>query len=141
MKRKLVLFFPFLLILSGLAACDMTTSDKVEGVWVSRAVELSVLYEETYSFNKGGSYSYERKQDGKSVYKEEGSWVAEKQTVGNYEDEQRVITFTPATPKDTKAYVRLYALENGGKQLVLGTYDLDTDSVSKQRYYEQEVSK
>ena len=119
----------------------MTTSDKVEGVWVSRAVELSVLYEETYTLNKGGSYSYERKQDGKSVYKEEGSWITDMQTVGNYEQEHRVIVFTPTTPKGTKAYIRLYALENGGKLLVLGTYDLDSDSVSKQKYYEQEVSK
>lgn len=141
MRNKLVFIFSILFILSVFGACDMTTSDKVEGVWVSRAVELSVLYEETYTLNKGGSYTYERKQDGKSVYKEEGSWIAEMQTVGNYEDEQRVISFTPTTPKDTKAYIRLYALENGGKQLVLGTYDLDSDSVSKQKYYEQEVSK
>lgn len=141
MKNKLVLIFSILLILSGLSACDMTTSDKVEGVWVSRAVELSVLYEETYTLNKGGSYLYERKQDGKSVYKEEGSWITDMQTVGNYEQEQRVIVFTPTTPKGTKAYIRLHALENGGKLLVLGTYDLDSDSVSKQKYYEQEVSK
>ena len=141
MKNKLVLIFSVFLILSVLGACDMTTSDSVEGMWVSRAVELSVLYEEIYTLNKGGSYIYERKQDGKSVYEEEGSWITEKQTVGNYEEEQRVIAFTPKSPKNTKAYVRLYALENGGKQLVLGTYDLESDSVSKQKYYKQEVSK
>ena len=91
--------------------------------------------------NKGGAYTYERKQDGKSVYKEEGTFVAEMQVVGNVEDEQRVLSFTPTSPKDTKPYVKLYALENSGKMLVLGTYSLETDTVSKQRFYTKEVAK
>lgn len=122
-------------------SCDMTLSDNVEGVWVSRSVELQILYEETYILNKDGSYTYDRKQDGTNVYSEQGSYITEKQMVGTYEDEQMVIAFTPSSPEGTEAYVRLYALENAGKLLVLGTYDLDSDSVLKQRYYQQEVAK
>lgn len=138
---KIKYFGVLLLVAFLMSACDMTTSNRVEGVWVSHANQLSVLYEETYVLNKGGAYTYERKQDGKSVYKEEGTFVAEMQTVGNVEDEQRVLSFTPTSPKDTKPYVKLYALENSGKMLVLGTYSLETDTVSKQRFYTKEVAK
>ena len=63
-------------------ACDMTLSSAVEGVWVSHATELSILYEETYNLKKDGTYAYDRKQDGRVVYTESGTWLTEKQTVG-----------------------------------------------------------
>ena len=44
-------------------ACDMTLSSAVEGVWVSHATELSILYEETYNLKKDGTYAYDRKQE------------------------------------------------------------------------------
>lgn len=122
-------------------ACDMTLSSAVEGVWVSHATELSILYEETYNLKKDGTYAYDRKQDGRVVYTESGTWLTEKQTVGTFEDEQRVIVFAPSSPANTEQYVRLYSMENNGKLLVLGTYVLESDSISKQRFYFKEVGK
>lgn len=131
---KMQFVFGLCLISLLFAGCDMTTSDRIEGVWTARAANYSIFYEETYVLNKGGAYTYERKRDGKSVYNEEGSWATEKQKIGDYEDDQRVVVLTPAKPKDVKQYVLLYSLENNGYTLILGSYNSETNMVDKQRF-------
>lgn len=140
MRSKLVFIFSILFILSVFGACDMTTSDKVEGVWVSVASDSSIKYEESYTIQKGGAYVLDRKEDGKSVYSEKGTWTTSLKTMGDLDGEHRVITFVSSDTK-VKPYDRFYSIENGGRLLVLGSLNLENDQVDKQRYFKKEEAK
>lgn len=115
-------------------SCDMTVSSKVEGSWLSRGGDLSVMYEETLVLSSDSGYTLEKKQDGKAVLTESGTWALAEEAVGDLEGEQRVIAFTPVNPKGN-VYKKMYALENYGNLLVLGTYNLETGEVESQRFY------
>ena len=86
----MISFFSFLVF-----SCDTTTSSRIEGIWLSRAGELSVLYEEQLVLSPDLSYTLDRKQDGESVYSEKGKWELLEEAVGDFEGMQRVIAFAP----------------------------------------------
>ena len=130
--KRIFLTIPFLSFL--IFSCDMTTSSRIEGIWLSRAGELSVLYEEQLLLSPDFSYTLDRKQDGKSVYSEKGKWELLKESVGDFDGTQRVIAFTPTEPKGT-TYKKMYSMENNGMTLLLGTFDVETQKVESQRFY------
>lgn len=130
--RKIILTIPFFVLF--IFSCDMTTSSRVEGIWLARAGELSVLYEEQLVLSPDLSYTLERKQDGESVYSEKGSWELLNEAVGDLEGTHRVIAFTPTDPKGS-TYKKMYSMENNGMTLLLGTYDVETQKVGSQRFY------
>lgn len=130
--RKLILIIPVLVFF--VFSCDMTTSSRIEGIWLSRGGDLSVMYEETLVLSSDFGYTLEKKQDGKAVLSKSGTWALAEEAVGDLEGEQRVIAFTPVNPKGN-VYKKMYALENYGNLLVLGTYNLETGEVESQRFY------
>lgn len=125
----MISFFSFLVF-----SCDTTTSSRIEGIWLSRAGELSVLYEEQLVLSPDLSYTLDRKQDGESVYSEKGKWELLEEAVGDFEGMQRVIAFAPTEPKGA-TYKKMYSMENNGMALLLGTFDVETQKVESQRFY------
>lgn len=136
--KKLFLMIPFFVLF--IFSCDMTVSSKVEGNWLSRGGDLSVMYEETLVLSSDFGYSLVKKQDGETVLSETGTWALAKEAIGDLEGEQRVISFSPVNPKGN-VYKKMYALENYGNLLVLGTYNLETGEVESQRFYKTGDSK
>lgn len=130
--KKLILMIPFFVLF--IFSCDMTTSSRIEGIWLARAGELSILYEEQLVLSTDLSYTLERKQDGASVYSEKGTWELLNEAVGDFEGTQQVVAFTPTEPKGT-TYKKMYSMENNGMTLLLGTFDVETQSVESQRFY------